>query len=497
MISNKQTLAQKQTLQQRLSPQQIQYVKLLQLPMAELSQRIEEEMQLNPVLEYIDTSNQSDIQGLGGSTESDEPEIADTNEINWELLYPRDEFDAWKTGRNQHSSDTPDYTRTYVESPLEKLEQQIELLDLTDSQRLIAEQIVGSLDADGYFRRDLSSVADSIAFNHGIPVRESEVLDVLKQIQQLDPPGIAARDLQECLLIQLENLPEHIKGRDDAIRILRKKWDLFEKKHFDRIAQQLGLTEAMVSDAYQCIQALDPKPGKSTDPITTNIAVKPDLIVELVDDGINRGDADALVDDIAIMLTKENQPRLTISPYYLRMLEQVRNTKQAGKSQKQAEAFIRQNIESAQWFLESLKMRGDTLLAVATEIVRRQLIFFKTGASLKPLIMKDVADAVGVDISTVSRIVNGKFVQTRHGTYELRMFFNEGIDTDDGEEVTNREVQSLVGDIIRDEDKRHPLSDQAITDELNNRGYSVARRTVAKYRESLGIPVARLRKGFG
>lgn len=496
MISNKQSLSQNQTLQQRLSPQQIQYVKLLQLPLAELSQRIEEEMQINPVLEYADTSSPSDSVSNADSVANDEPQVADSNEINWEQIYPRDEFDAWKTGRHHRSDDHYEITRSYVESPLEKLEQQIELLDLSESQRLIAEQIIGSLDVDGYFRRELSSVADSIAFNHGIPVKEHEVFEVLYQIQQLDPPGIAARDLQECLLIQLENMPDGTKGRDDAIRILRTKWDLFEKKHFDKIALQLDLSEPHVADAYHCIQALDPKPGKSTDPITTNLAVKPDVIVVPIDDEMNRGDADARVGDIAIILTKENQPKMAISPYYLGLLQQMKTSKLSSKDQKQAEQFIKQNIESAQWFLDSLKMRGDTLLAVVTEIVRRQEPFFQTGGNMRPLIMKDIAEAANLDISTVSRIVNGKFVQTRHGTFELRSFFNEGIDTTDGDEVTNREVQAIVSDIINAENKRHPLSDQAITDELNSRGYPVARRTVAKYREALGIPVARLRKGF-
>lgn len=496
MISNKQSLSQKQSLQQRLSPQQIQYVKLLQLPLAELSQRIEEEIQENPVLEYADNSAPVDANSPGDSTTSEDPQIADTNEVNWEQIYPRDEFDAWKTGRHHQSNDHFDIPRTYVESPLEKLEQQIELIELTDTQRLIAEQIIGSLDVDGYFRRELSSVADSIAFNHGIPVNEHEVYEVLYQIQQLDPPGIAARDLQECLLIQLENLPDSAKGRDDAIRIVRQKWDLFEKKHFDKIAQQLLLTDSMVADAYHCIQSLDPKPGKSTDPISANIVVKPDVIVVPIDDEMNRGDADARVGDIAIILTKENQPKMAISPYYLGLLQQMKTSKLSSKDQKQAEQFIKQNIESAQWFLESLKMRGDTLLAVVTEIVRRQEHFFRAGGNMRPLIMKDIAEAADIDISTVSRIVNGKFVQTRHGTYELRSFFNEGIDTDDGDEVTNREVQAILAEIIRDEDKKHPMSDQAITDALNARGYPVARRTVAKYREALGIPVARLRKGF-
>jgi len=215
-----------------------------------------------------------------------------------------------------------------------------------------------------------------------------------------------------------------------------------------------------------------------------------------VDDGMNAGDADAIVGSLAIILSKENQPKLMISPYYLSMFERMKSSGLSEKDQREVEAFLKQNMESAQWFLDSLKLRGDTLLLVATEIVRRQYTYFEIGSNMRPLIMKEIADAVGIDISTVSRIVNGKFAQTRHGTYELRSFFNEGISTVDGDEVTNREVQAILNDIIENENKKHPLSDQALTDELNNRGYDVARRTVAKYRDALGLPVARLRKEF-
>ncbi len=495
MISNKQGLAQKQSLQQRLSPQQLQYVKLLQLPLSDLSQRIKEEIETNPVLEYQEEPDRpiEDINSTNNQ-DFDESQVADTNEVNWEQVYPRDEYDAWKTGRNQQNSEYSDLPRSYEESPLEKLERQIELVDLDEKQRIIADQILGSLDVDGYFRRDLNNVADSIAFNNGIPVKESEVFEVLSIIQKLDPPGIAARDLQECLLLQLESMPTNTRGKDDAIKILRTKWDLFERKHFDKIAQQLNLTDEMVSDAYHCIQTLDPKPGKSTDPSGADVAMKPDIVVKLLDNEMNKGDADALVGDLAIVLTKGNKPNLLISPYYTKLLEQMKSKGLSEKDQQQAESFLKQNIEAAQWFLDSLKLRGDTLLLVTTEIVKRQEAYFRSGQNMRPLIMKEIAEAVGIDNSTVSRIVNGKYAQTHHGTYELRSFFNEGIDTADGVEVTNREVQSILQSIIDKEDKTDPLSDQALTVELNKLGYVVARRTVAKYREALGLPVARLRK---
>jgi RNA polymerase sigma-54 factor len=497
MITNKQSLAQKQSLQQRLSPQQIQYVNLLQLPMAELTQRIKEEMEINPVLEFEDPTRDLENNTTGESNDVDEPQGTDNSEVNWEQLYPREAFEPPKIGRNQRGDNPIDIPRLYVESPLEKLERQIDLVGLSDKQRLIADQIVGSLDVDGYFRRDLSSVADSIAFNNGIPVKESEVFDVLSQIQKMDPPGIAARDLQECLLLQLESLPSSTRGRDDAIRILKSKWDLFEKKHFDKIAHQLHLSESMLADAYHCIQSLDPKPWKATDPIETNLAINPDVNVFPIEDALNTGDADALVGDLVVVLSKANLPKMTISAYYQRMLDGVKTSGLSEKDQRQVETFLRQNMDSAKWFLDALKLRGDTLLLITTEIVRRQYTFFMSGNGMRPLIMKDIAEAVGIDISTVSRMVNAKFVQTRHGTYELRSFFNEGIGTAAGEEVTNREVQSILYDIIQKEDKIQPLSDQALTDELNSRGFDVARRTVAKYREALGLPVARLRKQIG
>ncbi len=497
MISNKQALAQKQALQQRLSPQQIQYVNLLQLPMVELAQRIKEEIEVNPVLEYDDSTLDSVISTDTETQDVDELEVADSREVNWEQLYPREEFDAWKTGRNQRIDRQNDIPRSYDESPIEKLERQIALVELSKKQRIIADQIIGSLDVDGYFRRDFRSVADSVAFNSGIPVKESEVFVVLSQIQTLDPPGIAARDLQECLLLQLENLSPSTRGRNDAMRILETKWDLFEKKHFDKIAHQLQLTEKMLADAYHCIQSLDPKPGKATDPIETNLSVKPDLNVIPVDGVMNAGDADAIVGSLAIILSKENQPKLMISPYYLSMFDRMKSSGLSDKDQREVAAFLEQNMESAQWFVDALKLRGDTLLMVATEMVKHQYTFFEIGSGMRPLIMKQIAEAVGIDISTVSRIVNGKFVQTRHGTYELRSFFNEGIGTASGDEVTNREVQAILNDIIENEDKKHPLSDKALTEELNKRGYEVARRTVAKYRDALGLPVARLRKEYG
>jgi RNA polymerase sigma-54 factor len=495
MISNRQSLSQKLSQQQRLSPQQIQFVKMLQLPMSELTQRIQEELEANPVLEYLDISNHDtgdlDRQTEGNTTDS---EPSDTSEVDWEQLYAKQDRDLFKPVSNHPNKDIIEQPRTYYESLIEQLEHQVDMLSLDEKQHLIADQILGSIDSDGYFRRALSSVADSIAFNHGIPVSQPEVLEVLKKIQNLEPPGIAARDLRECLLIQLQNLPKRTVGRDNAIRIIKKEWELFEKKHFDRISAHLNLSDNEIKQAYLCIQNLDPKPGGGNEIVVQSAGITPDVMVVPLDGSMNAGDADSVIDELAIILHTRNRPKIAISPHYLNILNNLPKSGISNKEIKETQQFLKTRIEAAKVFIESLELRGGTLLAITHAIVERQYTFFMNGTSLKPMIMKDIAEAIDLDISTISRTVNGKYVQTNHGTYELRFFFNEGIETSDGSEVTNREVQQTLAAIISSEDKSQPMSDLALTKALNMQGVTVARRTVTKYREALGIPVARLRK---
>lgn len=491
MISNRQVLAQKQTLQQKLSPQQIQYIKLLQLPLTGLEQRIKDEMEGNPLLEVSDGTSEP---ATDSQDHAEEPSVADSADVDWEHLYPRDEFDAYKTGRNTAASDYREIPRPYHESVIESLEKQVILLPISEKEHMIADQILGSLDPDGYFRRPLTSVADSIAFNHGIPVSEKEVERVLRQIQQLDPPGIAARDLRECLMLQLEALPEQTRGRQCALRMLKQEWELFEKKHFDRIAAKLNLSQDQVREAYACIQSLDPKPGGSPETQIDTAVIMPDFSAWMLREADQAGDADAVIDGVAIVMHRQNRPRIHISDRYRRLLEQVKASGATAKDIKETESFLKSKLDAAKWFIDALEQRGNTLLLVMKAIVEQQMAFFRTGTGLKPMILKDIADSVEMDISTISRIVNGKFVQTPFGTFELKYFFNEGLETGDGEEVTNREVQEALAQVIRDEDKTQPLSDQALADKLKEMGYPVARRTVTKYREALGLPVARMRK---
>jgi RNA polymerase sigma-54 factor len=491
MLGNRQSIAQKQNLQQKLSPQQIQFVNLLQLSMSDLEQRVQSELESNPILEFLDeTENFSADQ-----SSSLEGDAQTKTEVDWQNYFSQFESGG-SIGGGRGTADLYDIPKPYQESPIEVLEQQVDLLDLSEKQKRIADQIIGSLDEDGYLRREIRSVADSIAFNYGEPVSELEVLDVLLEIQKLDPPGIAARDLQECLLIQLRALDDDQVGKHDAIRILRKEWDAFEKKQFDRIKQKLQLSDEHIQHAYQCIQHLNPKPGWSTDPSILAQSVTPDAMILPLSDDFNPGDADALVGDLAIIMNRKNRPKLALSPHYIQMLAQLKASGSVAKETKEAEQFIRTKMDAAQWFLDAIDQRHDLVKTVIKAILGRQYGFFMQGTALKPLIMKDIADELDIDISTVSRTVNGKFIHSPQGIYELRYFFNERIGTSDGEDVTKREVQDALKAIIDHEDKRYPLSDQALTDQLRAQGFDVARRTVTKYREAIDIPVARLRKAI-
>jgi len=489
MLSNRQSIAQKQSLQQKLSPQQIQFVNLLQLSMADLEQRVQSELESNPILELLDEAEP--VQAEHPSTSEIDSQIKP--ELDWQNYF--NQYGSGdSSGRSLGTNELFDIPKAYQESPIELLEQQVDLLDLSDKQKRIADQIIGSLDEDGYLRREIRSVADSIAFNYGESVSELEVLDVLLEIQKMDPPGIAARDLQECLLIQLRALEEDYAGRKEAILILRKEWDAFEKKQFDRIKQKLQLREEQIQHAYQCIQHLNPKPGWTSDPSLSAQVVTPDALILPLSEDLNPGDADALMGDLAIIMNRKNRPRLALSPHYIQMLAQFKVSGSAAKETKEAEQFIRTKMEAAQWFLDAIEQRQDLVKAVIKAILGRQYAFFAQGASLRPMIMKDIADELSIDISTVSRTVNGKYIQSPQGIFELKYFFNEKIGTSDGEEVTKREVQDALKSIIDQEDKRHPLSDQALTDQLRSQGFDVARRTVTKYREAIDLPVARLRK---
>lgn len=499
MINTRQYLGQKQSLQQRLSPQQIQYIKLLQLPTLALEQRIKEEMEINPALEEANDESDADFEDQGeldteSLSEDDEVSAVDEHEeIDWEEILHNQEsegLDEQSVSYNNTDEDWRDLPKPSQDSLLEDLEQQVGLLDLSDREIIIADQILGSIDEDGYFRRDISSIVDGIAFNQAILVTEEEVEKVLQKIQTLDPPGIACRDLRECLLLQLRAYPKSTSGRELALLIIEKEWNAFERKHYDRLIKKFDIDKIKLTEAIDCIQTLDPKPGISnhlSDDRSEYIV--PDFEVIFQPGEAAKQDEDEFI----IHLNSRNTPSLKISPHFKQMWDSAKKAKKS-PSANETQLFIKSKIESAKWFLESILQRRQTLMNVMQTIVALQSDFFKSGEGLKPMILKDVAERVKMDISTISRVVNGKYVQTQFGVFELKYFFNEGIITDSGEEVSNREVKNALLNIISGEDKKHPLSDLALVKKLKAKGYPIARRTVSKYREQLNVPVARLRK---
>lgn len=505
MLKTGQQMNQKQSQQQRLSPQQIQYIKLLQLPTLALEQRVEEELEMNPVLEEAgleDSVEQPEELNPGEEWENkneEEVDPVDQNEdIDWDEFMHNTEYEGNDYGGsysgssgNEEWRDLPD---PYHESLLEELEQQVGLLDLNEEEELIADQILGSLDGDGYFRRETEAVVDNIAFNKGVLISEEDVERVRKKIQRLDPPGIASKNLKDCLIVQLEMIDEDVRGRNKALEMLRKHWKSFEKKHFSKLKKKLDVDDEGLQEAFECIKSLDPKPGGSGNAVDdTKNYIEPDFEVRY-EPGEPQNGEESPEGDFIIKLNDRNVPPLRISPRYKKMWDDLKKKKNSNPEAKETKDFIKNKIDSAQWFIDSIRQRQNTLMNTMKTIVALQEDFFKHGEGLKPMILKDIAERVNLDISTISRVVNGKYVQTSFGVFELKYFFSEGIETESGEEVSSTEVKNIVQEIVDNEDKQHPLSDQAIADKLKDKGYKVARRTVSKYREQLNIPVARLRK---
>ncbi len=496
MIKTGQNLKQSQSLQQKLSPQQIQFIKLLQLPTIGIEQRVKEEIEMNPVLEEDDSDHleetlQENEQDWDKKEEkSDEVEPVDQHdEVDWDSFMHNTEYEgnSYSGMSNEEWKDIPD---PYHESLLEELEQQVSLLDLTEDQQLIADQILGSLDEDGYFRRDTEAVVDNIAFNQGVLVDANDIEVVRKQIQQLDPIGIASRDLRDCLKCQISNIKKKSDTQRNALKIVKEYWESFEKKHFSKLKKSLDIDDEELNDAFELIRSLDPKPGAVVHPDEdSQHYIEPDF--EVYYEPSEKEGEDG---EFVIRLNRRNVPPLRISPEYKQMWSSLKDKSDKESTDKQAKRFIKDKVESAQWFIDSIIQRQNTLMNTMRTIVSLQEEFFKYGEGLRPMILKDVAERIKMDISTVSRVVNGKYVQTNFGVFELKYFFSEGLQTESGEDVSNREVKNYLQEIIDNEDKQKPLSDQALTDLLKEKGYKVARRTVSKYREQLQIPVARLRK---
>lgn len=481
-----------QKLQQKLSPQQIQLMKLLQVPTAMLDERIKEEIEDNPALEPGAENQESpeidDIQG------SDEQE-ADGNEESYESEESYDEFmdDDEIAEYRLRDDNVPELNESgSIPHPTssslhENLTEQLGLLNLEPTSQTIAEQIIGSIDDDGYLRRDTNSIVDDLAFKQNVLVESKQVEEVIRQIQTFEPAGIASRDVQECLLIQLRRkmLDHSSIALKHALRIIEFHFDEFTKRHYDKISKSLEISEEILREAMNEIRRLNPRPGAQSGELNkAEQYIIPDFFV------FNNGG------ELELSLNQKNAPDLRISADYKEMLREYEKGSKKDKRQKEAVQFIKQKIDSAKWFIDAIKQRHDTLYSTMEAIIQHQQNFFLTGdeTALRPMILKDIAEKTSLDISTISRVANSKFVQTEFGSFRLKYFFSEALSTDSGEEVSTREVKNILQELIDTEDKRNPLSDDSLTDLLQDKGYNIARRTVAKYREQLNVPVARLRK---
>lgn len=490
-----QTLQQK--LLQKLSPQQIQLMKLLQVPTANLEERIKEELEENPALELSEEGHEDaydetkDEFSDPKEEEYDEPSGSENEYDNIDISeYVRDGDDDiadYKLRDDNYPEDDDKKTLPFKTetSFYELLLDQLGMLKLDEKQQKIAEQIVGSIDEDGYLRRETTAIVDDLAFRQNVLTTEEEVEELIKRIQQFDPPGVAARDLQECLLLQLYRMHDEGKDVQVAIKAISKYFDEFTKKHYEKIQRGLDLNDDQLKEVMQQIIRLNPKPGGNVGGINkAESYVVPDFFI------FNNGGK------LELTLNSRNAPELRISGGYRDMLKEYDRGTKKDKRQKEAVLFIKQKIDAAKWFIDAIKQRQHTLLSTMTAIMNHQHEFFLTGdeTTLKPMILKDIAEKTNLDISTVSRVANSKFVQTEFGTYRLKFFFSESLSTESGEEVSTREVKKILSDLIEGESKKKPLSDEHLTEMLQQKGYNIARRTVAKYREQLNIPVARLRK---
>ncbi|MBX7126816.1 MAG: RNA polymerase factor sigma-54 [Cyclobacteriaceae bacterium] len=492
-----QRLGLSQQLQQKLSPQQIQFIKLLQVPTAELEGRIEEELEINPALEEgseeeapePETSTENEEGESEGEGEQEQENKESSDELDIKDYLADDDYNSYKTQTDNGDDDEEDREMPLATSSSlhENLLTQLGFLGLSERELTIGKQLIGSIEGDGYIRRDLEAIVNDLAFSQGVETNLAEVEGVLSRIQSFDPPGIAARSLQECLLLQLERMDD---GQDvDVIvakRIIRECYDEFTRKHYPKILKKLDLDdEDYIRDAIELIVKLNPKPGgEIANDSVRNQYVIPDFILTN-----NNGKLD-------VALNSRNAPELRVSRSYVEMFKAYDSSDKKDKKLKEAVSFVKQKLDAARWFIDAIRQRQHTLLRTMQAIVQYQYDYFLEGdeTKLRPMILKDIAQMIDMDISTVSRVASSKAVQTDFGMFPLKYFFSEGIATDTGEEVSSREVKQIIKDLIDSEDKDKPYSDDKLEDLLNEKGYNIARRTVAKYREQMNIPVARLRR---
>ena len=480
----KQRLQQK--LLQKLSPQQIQMIKLLEVPTLQIEQRIKKELEENPALE--EGAEEEDIPAETEEDQFDEKD-KDQEEFTLDDYIEEDDIPDYRLQEKNYSKDEDKRTEIPFSvgfSFHEHLESQLGLRDLNDKQKILGEYILGNIDEDGYLRRELINLVDDLAFLQNVETTEGELEEVLNIIQDLEPAGVGARTLRECLLLQIEKRDTSQPSLKLAHTILDLYFEEFTKRHYDKIISRLGITEDEIKAAIDEILKLNPKPGGVySDPFNkTSQPIIPDFILELSEDGFD------------LHLNSKNLPELRLSSSYSEMLHTYSKDKSQKKEMRDAVLFVKQKIDSARWFIDAIRQRQNTLLLTMNAILEYQQEYFIDGdeTKLKPMILKDVAEMTGLDISTVSRVANSKYVQTHFGIFPLKFFFSEGLQTDSGEEVSTREIKRILQDCIENEQKRKPLTDESLTDILQEKGYQIARRTVAKYREQLNIPVARLRR---
>ena len=482
----KQKLQQK--LLQKLSPQQIQMIKLLEIPTLQIEQRIKKELEENPALEE-GSEEEDDVSPLEAEEDQYEDNDKDQEEFTLDDYIQEDEIPEYRLQTNNYSKE--DEKRSEIPFSVgstfqEHLEVQLSLRELTEKQAILGEYILGNIDEDGYLRRELVNIVDDLAFLQNVTTTEKELEEVLEIIQDLDPPGVGARTLRECLLIQLAIKDRTQPALKTAYTVLDLYFEEFSKRHYDKITSKMGITETQLKAAIDEILKLNPKPGslysdsfsRSSQPII------PDFILEHTEEGFD------------LHLNSRNLPELRLNSSYNEMLQSYVRDKRQKKEMREAVMFVKQKIDSARWFIDAIRQRQNTLLLTMNAILKYQEEYFIDGdeTKLKPMILKDVAEMTGLDISTVSRVANSKYIQTHFGIMPLKYFFSEGLQTDSGEEVSTREIKRILQDCIENEEKRRPLTDERLTEILQEKGYLIARRTVAKYREQLNIPVARLRR---
>lgn len=475
-------------LSQKLSPQQIQLMKLIQLPTQAFEQRLKQELEENPALETgkEESDDFDDDFEDTYNDETDDNETITTEDINIDEYLSDDEVPEYRTQANNYSADDEEKTVPYAAGTSfnQFLINQLNTTYLSDDEWSIAEFLVGSIDESGYIRRPISDILDDLAFTQNIYTDQESIEKILKTVQQLDPPGVGATSLEECLIIQLKR-KEATESIELAITILEKSFEQFTKKHYKKLIQKHNITEDQLKAAISEIEKLNPKPGGSYSGNTRMIEhVVPDFSIKIVDG------------ELELSLNGRNAPELHVSRDYNNMLEGYKNSKEKSQSQKDTVLFIKQKLDAAKWFIDAIRQRQQTLFVTMNTIMEYQKKYFLTGdeRNLRPMILKDIADTIGMDVSTVSRVANSKYVDTPYGTKLIKEYFSESMKNDQGEDVSTKEIKKILENVINEEEKRKPLTDDKLAEILKEKGYPIARRTVAKYREQLGIPVARMRK---